>query len=64
MVIRFGAGRRRLTWRATSLWQDGGPQSRSLTVVDAGYGVSSLPEDAEVWRRLAVLLPGVTGAPR
>lgn len=41
---------RRLTWRATSLWQDGGPQSRSLTVVDAvdaGYWVSSPPDDAD-----------------
>lgn len=43
-------GSRRLTWRATSLWQEAGPQSRSLTVVDAvdnGYWCSSLPDDAD-----------------
>ena len=43
-------GSRRLTWRATSLWQDAVVRSRSLTVVDAvdaGYWLSSVPDDAD-----------------
>lgn len=42
---------RRLTWRATTAWMDGSPQSRSLTVVDAvdaGYWVSSVPEGVDL----------------
>jgi hypothetical protein len=49
-IVRMLDGRR-LTWRATTAWLDGSPQSRSLTVVDAvdaGYWVSSVPEGADL----------------
>jgi len=49
-MVRMLDGRR-LTWRATTAWLDGSPQSRSLTVVDAvdaGYWVSSVPEGVDL----------------
>lgn len=50
MVVGMLASRR-LTWRATAMWLDGQPRTRSLTVVDAvdaGYWASSVPADADL----------------